>query len=112
MPDHSLAWYKTCPLRSTVAGLSSLVSHRWHLRLIDSQRQRVGRASCLMLCPSLKEHLFVSSIILTGRGLCKVTPAMPTWVLSPEPLPDQPAACEQINAAFVPWGTNSDLRLV
>jgi len=31
-----------------------------------------------------KEHLFVSSIIHIGRGVCKVTPAMPTWGLSPE----------------------------
>jgi len=29
---------------------------------------------------SLKEHLFVSSIILLRRGLCKVTPAMPHGV--------------------------------
>ena len=34
---------------------------------------------------SLKEHLFVSYIILMGRVLCKVTPAMPTWGLSPDP---------------------------
>jgi hypothetical protein len=32
---------------------------------------------------SLKEHPFVSSIIRMGRVLCKVTPAMPTWGLSP-----------------------------
>ena len=31
-------------------------------------------------------HPFVSSIILTGRVLCKVTPAMPTWGLSPDHL--------------------------
>ena len=40
-----------------------------------------GRVTCV---PSLKEHLFVSSIILIGRVLCKVTPAMPTWGLSPD----------------------------
>jgi len=34
--------------------------------------------------PSLKEHLFVFSIILIGRVLCKVTPAIPAWGLSPE----------------------------
>ena len=30
---------------------------------------------------SLKEHPFLSAIILTGRVLCKVIPAMPTWGL-------------------------------
>ena len=34
---------------------------------------------------SPKEHPFVSSIILTGRVLCKVTPAMSAWVLSSKP---------------------------
>ena len=33
---------------------------------------------------SLPEHLLVSSIILVGRVLCKVTPAMPTWESSPD----------------------------
>ena len=40
---------------------------------------------------SLKEHPFVSCIILTGRVLCKVTPAMPTWGLSPDT--PQPHTC-------------------
>ena len=33
---------------------------------------------------SLKEHPCVPCIILVGRLLCKVTPAVPTWGLSPE----------------------------
>ena len=47
------------------------------------------RMSCLLKrkrdsLASLKEHPFVLSMIFTGRVLCKVTPAMPTWGLSPE----------------------------
>ena len=38
---------------------------------------------------SLQENLCVSSIILIGRVLCKVTPTMPTWGLSPD-RPDVP----------------------
>jgi len=33
---------------------------------------------------SLKEHPFVSYMMHRGRVLCKVTPAMPTWGLSPD----------------------------
>ena len=47
------------------------------------------RMSCLLKRKgeshtSLKEHPFVSSMILIGRVLCKVTPAMPPWGLSPD----------------------------
>ena len=49
-------------------------------RGIDSFGQRHNRARD----GGLKEHPFVSSIILTGSVLCKVTLAVPTWGLSPE----------------------------
>ena len=50
------------------------------------------RMSCLLKRKgdsqtSLKEHLFLSFIICIGRVLCKVTPAMPAWGFSPDPLP-------------------------
>ena len=52
--------------------------------------------------------LFVSSIILIGRVLCKVTPAMPTWGLSPEaqatppwcPPPSYVCSCFRVGASL------------
>ena len=53
-------------------------------------------ASLVYSYTSLREHPFVSYIIRIGRALCKVTPAVSAWGLSPHNSPLSAEGVEQV----------------
>ena len=88
--------YENLSLRSTAARQVDVDGRVGVPRLASQRRRR--RAGCEpgVFLHEPAEHPFVSYIIRIGRALCKITPALSAWGLSPHDSPLSAEGVEQV----------------